>query len=593
MPDVVLQHIVSCSSEDPAFPVKNLLNSSRKWRTKKDGDSIATVVIQLEKETKINKIDIGNNGSAFVTVHVGRSSAPEKDYEVLLVNSSFMTPSESRSGTDMTRVRMFDGDKLCQDTVKQNWDRIKIVCQQKFNPHAQFGLSFIKLQAPADSSSSKGTSSLGRFLIKDEEEDNILPGSLFARRKASTDGLTASPKTVNAAISDASSSPQVVPERTKAAVIFPKKRDHSQGTKSPDAKKRMLNSPSTSATTASPSDRVGRIRKKLEKGSDEEDDMEEIEVSTPKAKEQKGHLKDKPPSAQNKKCTPKLDKKTEVKKPEPKTGIKRMQKKLPFDQLLKGVTIVLSGFQNPARGILRDNALDMGAKYKADWDKTCTHLIGAFSNTPKVKQVKAMGNGKIVTKDWIDQCFRKRTRFPWRRFALEKADQDESESEEEILVDTGDAPGTSSAGPSNVPDVVEQDSSEDEEAQILTVSPDPKTNGKKVIDVYDVETDIDSDSAEVEKWPTLPEIFSGLRFTLHEELAEDVKKTLKRYIIAAKGKIEDQLNDDVKFLVTQSKEGLRELQEFYPDIHAVKPSWIWECYNNNKLTSFDKYQMAC
>jgi hypothetical protein len=84
------------------FPAKNLL-TNKKWRTEKDGDSSATVIIQLERETKISKIDIGNNGSAFVEVLVGKSSAPEKDYEAqftfYFVSSMKLTfPSSIRIG---------------------------------------------------------------------------------------------------------------------------------------------------------------------------------------------------------------------------------------------------------------------------------------------------------------------------------------------------------------------------------------------------------------------------------------------------------------------------------------------------------------
>ena len=43
--------------------------------------------------------------------------------------------------------------------------------------------------------------------------------------------------------------------------------------------------------------------------------------------------------------------------------------------ILKGVIFALSGFQNPERGDLRDLALKIGAKYKPDWDKDCTHLM--------------------------------------------------------------------------------------------------------------------------------------------------------------------------------------------------------------------------
>lgn len=47
----------------------------------------------------------------------------------------------------------------------------------------------------------------------------------------------------------------------------------------------------------------------------------------------------------------------------------------PFNRLLEGVVLVISGYQNPLRGELRNKAMSMGSKYKADWDNNCTHLM--------------------------------------------------------------------------------------------------------------------------------------------------------------------------------------------------------------------------
>lgn len=47
----------------------------------------------------------------------------------------------------------------------------------------------------------------------------------------------------------------------------------------------------------------------------------------------------------------------------------------PFNKLLNGVTFVISGFENPLRSDLRNQALEMGAFYKSNWDRTCTHLM--------------------------------------------------------------------------------------------------------------------------------------------------------------------------------------------------------------------------
>ena len=51
------------------------------------------------------------------------------------------------------------------------------------------------------------------------------------------------------------------------------------------------------------------------------------------------------------------------------------KKARPFDQIMKKVIFCLSGYQNPERGKIRDKALEIGASYKPDWGKDCTHLM--------------------------------------------------------------------------------------------------------------------------------------------------------------------------------------------------------------------------
>ena len=95
---------------------------------------------------------------------------------------------------------------------------------------------------------------------------------------------------------------------------------------------------------------------------------------------------------------PKVDKKEKKKekiviKKEPQKPQKPVKIK-PFHQLMDNVVFTISGFQNPLRGEIRQKAIDMGARYRGDWDSTCTHLVCAFVNTPKFNQVK--GKGKII-----------------------------------------------------------------------------------------------------------------------------------------------------------------------------------------------------
>lgn len=43
-----------------------------------------------------------------------------------------MSPSESKSGTNLNRVRMFGPDKLVKATAERKWDRVKIICTQPY-----------------------------------------------------------------------------------------------------------------------------------------------------------------------------------------------------------------------------------------------------------------------------------------------------------------------------------------------------------------------------------------------------------------------------------------------------------------------------
>jgi len=116
------------------------------------------------------------------------------------------------------------------------------------------------------------------------------------------------------------------------------------------------------------------------------------------------------------------------------TSLERKAVTKPFSRLMEGVKFVISGYQNPRRSDLRQKALDMGAKYNADWDNTCTHLVCAFINTPKFNQVrKQSAEAKIVKCDWIETSYKNKIRYPWRRFCLDPTDSgtraDESEDE--------------------------------------------------------------------------------------------------------------------------------------------------------------------
>lgn len=99
--------------------------------------------------------------------------------------------------------------------------------------------------------------------------------------------------------------------------------------------------------------------------------------------------------------------------PKPQLQKVKVKKFVDFDKLFDKVVFVLSGFENPYRAQIRDKAVQMGAQYKGDWGKGCTHLVCAFGNTPKYNQVK--GKGKIVKKEWILDSFQQKKRLPWKK----------------------------------------------------------------------------------------------------------------------------------------------------------------------------------
>lgn len=78
--------------------------------------------------------------------------------------------------------------------------------------------------------------------------------------------------------------------------------------------------------------------------------------------------------ASNTKSTPKRTRNLAVPLKASSSSKKTMKTK-PFNKLMEGVVFVLSGYQNPLRSQLRDRLQSMGAKYKADWAKGCTHLM--------------------------------------------------------------------------------------------------------------------------------------------------------------------------------------------------------------------------
>ncbi|XP_030382054.1 DNA repair protein XRCC1 [Scaptodrosophila lebanonensis] len=473
MPIAVFSSVREISSEDPVHVAENLLkeNAGKKWKTKSAGEKSAYVILEFGEPQKITGIDIGNEHSAFVEVLVSKSGCGSDDFMEILLSSSFMTPIESKNSSNTNRVRCFSSDALIASTLAEKWKLVKIVCTQPFNKHVQYGLSFIKIHVAPNASKSKalvpekflhslqnqqsnksgiGVTSLGSFKLREESPDSESESkaSLFQRWKASRDENNTGPSTA-AAIRDASQpaalrrlsnprpspltvskSPNVEPkseakvlDRNRESLLFGDNIDDDD--EADDAKKQRL----SKHIEADKNRRRIEQEKQKEKSKRHSIDKQSA-PSTSKVVEKKVVVDNHIPKERSQKrvSSPTAGNSTPAKKPRINDADIQFR---PFNQLLRNVVLVISGIQNPDRANLRSKALAMGAKYKADWDADCTHLICAFKNTPKYNQVK--GKGKIVSRSWLEKCHALKKYLPWRRYALDTTELGKPESDEEIL----------------------------------------------------------------------------------------------------------------------------------------------------------------
>ncbi|XP_027012587.2 protein XNDC1N [Tachysurus fulvidraco] len=112
MAPVGIKHVVSFTSEDPKHRVVNLCcggEGSSPWLcSAAERSGLLKAELQLDRASSIAFIDVGNHGSAFVQVDVGRSSwSIDHPYVTLLPTATLMSPADSRQGTGKHSVRMF------------------------------------------------------------------------------------------------------------------------------------------------------------------------------------------------------------------------------------------------------------------------------------------------------------------------------------------------------------------------------------------------------------------------------------------------------------------------------------------------------
>ncbi|XP_061675153.1 DNA repair protein XRCC1 isoform X2 [Syngnathoides biaculeatus] len=615
MPEIKLHHVVSCSTEDSTHKADNLLSSDtyRKWKAARAGEKQTSVILQFEKEEQVHSIDIGNEGSAFVEVLVGNSSAArDQDYEVILVTSSFMTPTESRNGTNMSRVRFFGPGQLQKSTAQEKWDRVKIVCSQPYSKNIAYGLAFVKFHSPPDKNDPPVTSpkltKLGQFRVKDDTAasgSSIQPGSLFFSTKSNTspkvspqsNKLSYAAATLQAAgpagpptaPPSSSTSPQAPAKRK---FEFDKERESVPG---PPHPKRSSTGNSPEFKPATPKVKSSTPSPNASKASSVKMFAEKRHESLPKTKEQ------------------------------PSKGVKSLEK-VPFKRVMEGVVFVLSGFQNPFRGELREKALEMGAKYRPDWTPDSTHLICAFANTPKYSQVKSAG-GMIVRKEWVLDCHKRKQKLSYKSYLMDGAESSsesdmeaDDQSEEEVRVKTVQKqPRHVSpkkeirnvedeyAGSTDVDDEPggDEDSAADTEDELQRVENENSQKKKKAVkqpqpeqeeDPYGGSTDENTDAEQEQDHPIpdLPDYLNGKHFFLYGKFPNNERRLLTRYIAAFNGVLEDYMSDTVHFVVTGEgwHDSFEDALMDNGNLNFVKPAWIFAINQRQKLLPYQPYTVV-
>ncbi|XP_066575573.1 DNA repair protein XRCC1 isoform X2 [Amia ocellicauda] len=627
MPEIKLKHVVSCSSEDNTHKAENLLKADtyRKWKAARVGEKHTSVILQFEKSEQIHSIDIGNEGSAFVEVLVGNSSSvKDQDYEVILVTSSFMSPSESRASTNLNRVRMFGPDKLVKANAEKKWDRVKIICTQPYNKTIAYGVSFIKLHSPPDGSEPPTTTppkltKLGQFKVKEVEpsSSSLMPGSLFFSRTNKTPTSTKASQndkpSVSYAVAALQSTGCAAESTSPISVDKPAPPSATPSPKvSTPGKRKFEFSKERQATSPPPA------KKPTYQNSPESEGPSQPKASPAQSSAKKSKAIPSPvtkPPAQEKKMLQKKEKKADP--------FERQE----FSHLLEGTIFVLSGFQNPFRAELRDKALAMGAKYRPDWTPDCTHLICAFSNTPKYSQVKVQG-GTIVRKEWILDCHKRKQKISFKRYLMDGAESSSEASEEEESEEDNshrkssnlnnknntpqkrtlgdlERPGTSRGipedeyGGSTDEDRLSsknyENSGMDTEDELKRVECENKRKKKERYqtaegeqeDPYAGSTDENTDVEEQQDLPIpqLPDFLTGKNFFLYGEFPKKERRLLNRYITAFNGVIEDYMGEKVQFVITAQDWDDRfeaALME-NSNLSFVKPRWIYVCNERQKL----------
>lgn len=383
---------------------------TKKWKCEKPGEKTAFVVFKLDKPYKITQIDIGNEFTGIIEIFVANSKQVPPNFQEIVLATSLMTVIEARSEKNPNRVRMFNKEIFNPAVADQKWDLVKVVCAQTFNNHKQFGLSFINLHTNEEVTSQedntdspikstniilkptssalktpntlKQTKTFGKFRFRDSNSDDEEEVSPFAQWKNKKDNPQS---TSTAKLTPKHDTKSSIQEQLKAKLDTEQKEHNKRKRITDDDEKPKIKQDRNRAKglfyDSSDDEPNEKLQKKMEKDKElkiKEQNSQKLSSkltpikSSPSTSKFSSFIRDDKTPTSSSKDSKRKEESLSLSQKKPSN--KEIKYK-PFNQLMEGVTFVISGYQNPERGILRQKALDMGAKYKADWDDTATHLM--------------------------------------------------------------------------------------------------------------------------------------------------------------------------------------------------------------------------
>ena len=184
--------------------------------------------------------------------------------------------------------------------------------------------------------------------------------------------------------------------------------------------------------------------------------------------------------------------------------------------------------------------------------------ICAFSNTPKFREVKSLA-GKIVKKEWLEECHRDRKKYPWRRFCLDPRDKGEDSEDEVWAIDL--LPSSSAAFTGEEAEKIKKKQAEKQDENFeLDTDEELEMIKKKQAEKQDENFEIDTDEElEMIKRKQAEKQDENFELDTDEELEMIKKKQAEKQ----EDNFEPDTDEEIKKISKESKKQVKPKEDTY------------------------------